>query len=610
MKTRKTFTLVGAAGPLAGLEALALLLAGCATNGGVNFATPAPVTGSPAFSGSVHGGQSPIVGGTIQLYSVATTSKGAAKALISSSVTTGPTGSFIINGDYSCTGNPLVYIVATGGNPGGGANSAISLMAALGSCNNLTPSTFINIDEATTVASVYALAPFMSGYKNVGAASTDAAGIANAFLTANSLANTTTGSAPGPGLPGNGTVPTAELNTLADILSSCVNSTSAGSPCTSLFSAATPSGGTAPTDTIGAALNIATHPGNSVATLFSLAAANPPFQPDLTTSPNDWTLAVKYADPSLSAPYGLAIDAGGNVWVTNESGASVTKLSGIGTVLSGTTGFTGGGLLGPKGIAIDKSGNAWIANAGGNSVVELSSSGIVQSGAGGFTAGGIDGPVAVALDGSSNVWVANFSGNSVSVLTSTGSPFAVSPVTAASSIVSPTGIAIDSYGYGWVSNGGANDTFLIENVSGTFYYGQNTDNAMQGSAGIAVDANGNKWIAASGINAVSSFTGLSGPASFSPVRSSELNLPTGVATDGASNVWITNGTAAGSIVELNSGGTVVSPSTGFGSLNTPASIAVDSSGNLWTANLGDNSVSEFVGVASPVTTPIAANVGQ
>lgn len=609
MKTRKTYTLVGAAGPLASLGALALLMAGCATNGGVNFATPAPVTGSITISGSVHGGQSPIVGATLQLYSVATTSKGAAKALISSTVTTAADGSFTITGDYTCTLSPLVYLVATGGNSGGGANSAISMMAVLGACNNLTPSTIININEATTVASVYALAPFMSGYKNVGAASADAAGIANAFQTANSLVNTTTGLAPGPGLPANGTMPIEELNTLADILSSCVNSTSAGSSCTSLFSAATPSGGTAPTDTIGAALNIATHPGSDVATLFGLAAANPPFQPTLATAPNDWTLAVKYADPSLSAPYGLAIDAGGDVWVTNEGGASVTELSPIGTVLSGATGFAGGGLLGPKGIAIDKSGNAWIANAGGNSVVELSSSGSVVSPTGGYTAGGIDGPVAVALDGSSNVWLANFSGNSVSVLTSSGSPFAVSPVNAAGSIVSPTGIAIDAYGYGWVSNGGANDTFLIENVSGTFYYGQNTDNAMQGSAGIAVDANTNKWIAASGINAISSVSGFSGAASFSPVHSSELNFPTGVATDGASNVWITNGAAAGSIVELNSSGTVVSPSTGFGSLSTPVSIAVDSSGNLWTANLGDNSVSEFVGVASPVTTPIAANAG-
>ena len=38
-------------------------------------------------------------------------------------------------------------------------------------------------------------------------------------------------------------------------------------------------------------------------------------------------------------------------------------------------------------------------------------------------------------------------------------------------------------------------------------------------------------------------------------------------------------------------------------------IAIDASGNIWTANTGDNSVSVFVGLAAPVVTPLAANVG-
>ncbi len=604
MRTRKTYTRFGATGPLAGLGALALLLAGCATNRGGDSATPVPVPipASRAPSGSVYGGQQPVFGSTIQLYAVAATAKGAATPLISATVTTAQDGTFAITGDYSCTGNPLVYIVATGGNPGGGSNTALSLMAALGPCNNLAPSTFISINELTTVASVYALAPFMSGYTKVGAASSNATGIANAFQTVNSLVNTTTGTAPGPGLPANGTVPTTELFTLADILSSCVNSTGG---CSSLFTAATPSGGAAPIDTIGAALNIATHPGNNVATLFGLTPATPPFPPALAVAPNDWTVAVKYADPSLNSPYGLAVDAAGNVWVTNESGASVTELSPVGAVLSGSTGFTGGGLLGPKGIAIDRSGNAWIANAGGSSVVKLGPTGSVLSGASGYTGGGIDAPVAIAVDSQTNVYVANFSGNSVTALTSTGSPYTASPLTDTGAIASPAGIAVDKSGYVWVSNSGVNNLIFIQPSSGSFYYSQYTDNAIQGSAGIAVDPSGNKWVAASGINAISVFGG----STVSPVRSAGLKIPTGIIADGAGNLWITNGTASGSLAELNSSGTVLSPSTGFGSLNTPVSIGADASGNLWTANLGDNSVSQFVGIASPIATPIAATVG-
>ena len=41
-------------------------------------------------------------------------------------------------------------------------------------------------------------------------------------------------------------------------------------------------------------------------------------------------------------------------------------------------------------------------------------------------------------------------------------------------------------------------------------------------------------------------------------------------------------------------------STGY---STPVSINVDASGNLWVANSGDNSVSETIGIATPVITP-------
>lgn len=611
MRTRNTYIRVGAAGPLAGLAAFALLLAGCATNSGPDSAAPISIPATHGISGSVYGGQQPVSGATIQLYAVGSGLNAASTALISATVTTGSNGSFNITSDYSCTGNPLVYIVATGGSAGSGTNSSLALMAALGPCNNLTSSTFISINELTTVASVYALAPYMSGYKNVGAATTDTAGLTNAFLTVNSLVNTATGTAPGPGLPTTGTVPTTELNTLANILASCINSSGPGTGtlCTNLITAATPTGGAAPADTIGVALNIATHPGSNVSSLFNFAAGQPPFAPALTTSPNDWTVAIKYTDPSIKSPYGLAIDASGNVWVTNETGASVTKLSGIGAVLSGTTGFTGGGLLGPKGIAVDRSGNAWIANTGGSSVVELSPTGSVLSGTTGFTAGGIDAPVAIALDSHSNAYVANFSSNSVTVLTSTGSPFAASPLTDSGAIASPNGVAIDKSGYAWISNSGANNLIFIQNSGANFYYSQYTDNAIQGSTGIAVDTNSNKWVAATGINAISLFGGFAGANALSPIRAAGLSMPSGVATDGSNNIWITNSSPTGSLSELSSNGVLLSPATGLGSLNTPVSIGVDPSGSVWTTNLGDNSVTEFVGLAAPATTPLAAVAG-
>jgi DNA-binding beta-propeller fold protein YncE len=50
-----------------------------------------------------------------------------------------------------------------------------------------------------------------------------------------------------------------------------------------------------------------------------------------------------------------------------------------------------------------------------------------------------------------------------------------------------------------------------------------------------------------------------------------------------------------------------SPFTG-GGLYYPYNVAVDASGNVWATNSGqnNNSVTEFVGVARPVLTPIVA----
>ena len=68
----------------------------------------------------------------------------------------------------------------------------------------------------------------------------------------------------------------------------------------------------------------------------------------------------------------LLIDGAGNAWVTNNSSNSVTEISSSGAFLSGTNGYSGGGLNGPSEIAIDGAGNAWMTSSLVSSVSELS----------------------------------------------------------------------------------------------------------------------------------------------------------------------------------------------------------------------------------------------
>jgi len=87
--------------------------------------------------------------------------------------------------------------------------------------------------------------------------------------------------------------------------------------------------------------------------------------------------------------------------------------------------------------------------------------------------------------------------------------------------------------------------------------------------------------------------------------------PWGTAIDSNGNVFVAD--LDDSISEFNSSGTAVSPASGYlsTSLKSPYFLAIDGSGNLWVPNYGNgtgNSITEFVGIAAPVVTPVAANL--
>ena len=273
---------------------LLVFLTGCALR------PSAPNLQPTSHSGSVRGGQQPISGATIQLYAVGTTSDGsAATPLLTQAVTSDTNGSFTITGLYTCSTADQLYITATGGSPGlgsGATNPNAVLMAAVGPCSKLTPSLFITINEVTTVAAAYALEPYMASASAIGASSTDTSILASAFTLAAQLASLTSGSSPGNGAPLGFSVPVAQINTIANILATCINSPGGiagdGSPCGTFFALTTPPSGPAPTDTVSALLNLARNPTLNTAALFNLATPTSVFQPADSSSPSDLSVAL------------------------------------------------------------------------------------------------------------------------------------------------------------------------------------------------------------------------------------------------------------------------------------------------------------------------------
>jgi DNA-binding beta-propeller fold protein YncE len=602
-----------------------------------------------SLKGRLHGGQQGIVGAQVYMYQVGTGGYGAgATSLLNSGfVTTLSDGTFIIPaGSYSCGSGDQIYLYSVGGSPGptNAANSAATLLSVLGDCGNFgnLPAS-VQINEVTTVAAAYALSAFASGPTSIsGGNSTQAAtGIANAAATAANLVDLGLGTARTAPQGNNGTVPQSEINTLADILAACVNVTDAtyeganhnSSACSTLFGAATSDGtpsGTQPSDTATAAINIAQHPGANVGTLYDLATATAPFQPILSGSsgydgPNDWTIAITYSGGSLHGPHGLAIDSAGYVWVANQARNCISQFNfngvpgaedgydGNGSDPSGCGNETsGGGIAGPSFIAFDPTGQyIWIANYDTLAVLTFATGLGYENylsdytGNGGYTGCGLNLASEIALDSSGNAWIANegYNANSISKFSLGGG---CSNYTGGG-LAGSTGIAFDSSGHAWLSNGSANVLSEFNLSNGTAANAGYQFCGVQFGSAVAVAGNG-IWVA----NGTSgSLTECKPSTGYSIASASGGGLSSGaIAIDGLGNVWTAN-PGSNSISEFNSGGTAISANGYQASMSGPSQLAIDPSGNVWVTDYNNgsgNSLTEFIGAAAPVVTPVSVAV--
>jgi PKD repeat protein len=588
-----------------------------------------------ALTGLVYGGATPIAGAHVYLFAANTTGYGGAGLAASSSnasvsllsaaetgtsdavgayVATGSNGGFSLTGDYTCSSGQQLYLYALGG-----GNAAAGLMAAIGSCPASGSSAItVTVNEVTTIAAAYAFAGFATDATHVSSSGTALAqvGIANAFANAANLVSLLNGTALATTPAGNGTVPQTEINTLANILAACVETSGSGSNgCALLFTNAMSGGstGTTPTDTATAAINIAHYPeyDTNTVNLFTLSKQTASFSPALTTYTGDFNIGLSLEPtPYLTASYGIAIDGSGNAWVTNQYGNTVTEFSSSGAILSGGYGYTGGGLNAPTGIAIDGSGNVWIANGGNNSITKLSSTGSILSGASGFTGGGLNVPSGIAIDGAGNAWITNCTGGSVTELSNSGSVLSGTNgyrgggVSAGSG---PAGIAIDSSGNVWISNyivayitELSNSGYALSGTNGYPYGGSWLSNNSR-SRNIAIDSSGNAWISGGADGDVVEISSLgvylSGTTGY-------IGGPTGdtsasLALDGSGNVWDASGNG---MSEFSNTGVLLSSYNPFGGYAT----AVDESGNVWMA--GGGVVQELIGAGTPVVAPLAVGV--
>ena len=146
------------------------------------------------------------------------------------------------------------------------------------------------------------------------------------------------------------------------------------------------------------------------------------------------------ASAQLSGPEGVAVDGSGNVYIADSGNARVRTISPGGVITTvaggGTSGLGDGGsataaqLAAPYGVALDGSGGLYIADFGDNRVRKVSSSGVITTVAGGISGysgdGGpapsahLSGPAGVAVDGSGNIFIADSSNYRIRKVASDG----------------------------------------------------------------------------------------------------------------------------------------------------------------------------------------------
>jgi sugar lactone lactonase YvrE len=324
-------------------------------------------------------------------------------------------------------------------------------------------------------------------------------------------------------------------------------------------------------------------------------------------------LAVTLTGGGLDGPASLAVNGSGHLWVANYFGVA-SAFSSVGAPLS-TTGYTGSGLNETFGMAIDTNNNIWLANeqstGGVNSnlgtITVLNSSGQPLSGSSGYYAGGIYFPIGVTADTNGNMWIVNYGDSKVTLLNSSGASLSGTGGWGGTSLAFPVALAVDSSHNAWVANQSANTITKISADGST----ATVITCCDGASGIATDQSNNVWVANYYGDSVSEVSS-SGVVLLNGITGGGVLHPQGIAVDGAGTVWVANyrGNSISEISGASSAtpGTFLSPASGFGtdaSLLEPYGLALDASGNVWVSNYGNDTVTQFVGVATPIKTPFA-----
>jgi sugar lactone lactonase YvrE len=351
----------------------------------------------------------------------------------------------------------------------------------------------------------------------------------------------------------------------------------------------------------------------------------------------------------FNAPMGLAASAG-NLYVADSANNTIRAALASGAVSTvagtGSSGYVDGTasqarFLSPTGVAVDAGGNVYVADPAEEAIRRITPSGMVSTYAGGGASGSadgtgsgasFDGPNALAADAAGNLYVADTGNDTIRKIAPGGATTTLAGIPgvsgnadgkpSAATFNAPLGVAVDPSGNVYVADTG-NGTVreisaagMVTTVAGTAgvsgYLDENGPDAeFDELDGITTDAAGNVYVVegtgtvrmiapGGGVSTLAgTYLGL-GDTDGSPAYS-QFYVPQGIAADAQGDVYVAN-TQHHTIREISPTGTVTTlagaagvegGADGQGSAAlffNPGQVAVDSSGNLYVADTSNHSI--------------------
>jgi sugar lactone lactonase YvrE len=224
---------------------------------------------------------------------------------------------------------------------------------------------------------------------------------------------------------------------------------------------------------------------------------------------------------NLLYPVGLATDAAGNVYSSNEIQNYINKINTGGVVssfagMAGRSGYIDGDTQmarfeTPQGVVADGDGNIFVADIRSNVIRKITPNGTVTTVAGNGKDGLADGdaknaefdnPYYLTIDRNGNLFVADENNGRVRKITSDGQVSTIN----SSTISVPTGIAVDAAGNIFVSSEHTDLIYKIKPDGTTTVFaggappslnpdGKGTKASFKGPTQLAIDAHDNLYVA-------------------------------------------------------------------------------------------------------------------